>query len=66
MAKTAGGHAFRLIRFSMLEHMGAIGFQFRHPLAQFTTVVGKCALLHIPEKAAVRSQRNIIYWSGGF
>ena len=60
MTKTAE-YAFRLIRLSMLEYSSAMGFQLRQSLAQFTTVVGSCALLHVSEKkTAVRCTRNIL------
>ena len=66
MAKTAGGYAFRLIHLSMLEYRAQLDFNCAIPLAQFTTVVDKCVLLHVSEKAAVKSKRSILNWSGGF
>ena len=50
MTKTAGGYAFRLIHLSMLEDRAQLDFSCAIPLAQFTTVVDKCALKHVSEK----------------
>ena len=50
MTKTSGEYAFRLIHLSMLEHRAQFDFNCAIPLAQFTTVFGKCALLHVSEK----------------
>ena len=66
MTKTAGGYAFHLIHFPMLEQRAQLDFNCAIGLAQFTTVVDKCALKHVSEKAAVKIKQIILNWSGGF
>ena len=66
MTKTAGGYAFHLIHFSMLEQRAQFDFNCAIGLAQFTTVVDKCALLYVFEKAAVKIKRSILNGSGRF
>lgn len=66
MAKITERYAFRLIRFSMLEDRAQMDSNCAIPLAQFTTVVGKRSLLHVYEKTAFRSKRNILIGRDAF
>ena len=43
-------YAFRLIRLAMFKYRAQFDSNCAIPLAQFTAVVGKCALLHVSEK----------------